>query len=443
MEVVLKWKSRRDHFLSPDDQEEIRTLPYLKSLLHPSSQPVDTESTVHQGSDNITHQQTLNVHVSRESETPHNHQQTTVDLKPNETSSWTPPPRHESTPPQNPSLKIQSDASHVTFNLVEGNDVVPQLDTHSELDEQSYREALQKLGGDILRLRQENNHLESEKAFLNEQISQLKTRLNSRIDLSNKRELEVLAKSDLVCKAVDLQNELDLERSESNKYRQKVQALQNELIKKNDFEAEFDLLKDAHKEQQMLVQKLQRKVDKYRKCYEMALQQEEVIAQLETLVSKLPKSQPHHATHEVPVGRDARQGTHTAATQASAISEDVLRMADDHISQIEGILSHSHHDPSVVTILENSLVRENQIQQTLKSMDLEIKRLQQENDHLHTQFSSIIKAVQKRRRRQEEQRPREGHRSIRRREFRNKREEDELTECSVGSENQPDPLVSF
>lgn len=143
------------------------------------------------------------------------------------------------------------------------------------------REAMQRMGEDILQLRKEkeevNKELSKYKRLALPEIQQEGASVSLQV-------LSGMTKPDLVLKTAELQSLCTSLNQQLSAYKEKVVQLQNELIVENDQELDHLQLQEAHKQQQQLLMDLQKKVERYRKCAETCKMQEEVIARLESLV---------------------------------------------------------------------------------------------------------------------------------------------------------------
>ena len=143
------------------------------------------------------------------------------------------------------------------------------------------REAMHKMGEDILRLRKTKDELSKELSMYKRLALPESQQEGPSLSL---QELSGMTKPDLVLKVAELQSLRASLNQQLLVYKEKVVLLQNELIVHNDEELGHLQLQDAHKQQQQLLVDLQRKAERYRKCAETCKIQEEVIARLESLV---------------------------------------------------------------------------------------------------------------------------------------------------------------
>ena len=144
-----------------------------------------------------------------------------------------------------------------------------------------YKAAVNKMGIDILHLREQNKILRRDNKRLEEYLLQLESSVI--LSSSDQAALSVLTKADLIHKILEQSKRLQAEVAARKLCHDKVKALQNSLIEKNEIEARFVEVQQAHSAQQKLVRDLQLKYEKYRKCSDICKQQEDVIFQLESL----------------------------------------------------------------------------------------------------------------------------------------------------------------
>nr|XP_006815463.1 PREDICTED: coiled-coil domain-containing protein 33-like [Saccoglossus kowalevskii] len=154
-----------------------------------------------------------------------------------------------------------------------------------ELD--NYREAMKKMGKDILQLREEIARLEGEN-------SQLRRQLNMHDDSTKamlySAEIDSLNRAELMERFLLLRRQLMNQTGEAINYKDKLQKLQNDIIKKNDREKDYLKLQDAHLAQSAMLQKLQDKKEKMKKLEGTITEQEKVIEKLEKLLNDKIKS---------------------------------------------------------------------------------------------------------------------------------------------------------
>ena len=159
----------------------------------------------------------------------------------------------------------------------------------SEEECTAYRNALAKMGQDILKLRQGNAMLQEENRELLAHVNQMRTVMG--ITSADQTELKALSREEMVQRILKLQENLSAESQSRRTYQDKVSVLQNTVIRKNDFEVQYFELQDAHTAQQELIRQLRAKIEKYRKCSETCRQQEKVITQLELLLAQQTRGQ--------------------------------------------------------------------------------------------------------------------------------------------------------
>ncbi len=306
LEIVLKWKDKDCLFMSQSSYEDMTSLPNLDELV----------SLEHRDQD---YQEPLSGHPTQ---------------------------------------------SRVTFNFVE----TPPTPVHQRqepvIGEEVYLKTIQRLEKDVVKLNSENERLHYEKAYLSNEIDQLKSSRFVPVEasLDSPQETRIMA----------LERELKTERSEVKTYRQKVQSLQNQLIHKNDSQA-------THCDQEQAILRLKRKVEKYRKCYDTAVQQESILVQLEMLITSLLNQLPNESTND----------TSKSESKKNTKQRDPADNEEDEIIS-QPLVPTLYTDPSV------AIIAETHIQQNLKTMDSEIVRLRRENELLHSHLSSMIQTIQSR-----------------------------------------------
>ncbi|KAK7113750.1 coiled-coil domain-containing protein 33-like [Littorina saxatilis] len=161
--------------------------------------------------------------------------------------------------------------------------------TMSIMDQQmremdNYRQAVTRMGQDIMTLRNNLREVEGTNSKLRLQVGNYSD--TTRI-MTDSTQVDGLTKGDLVSRYTTLRQKLASQTTELKQYKDKVQKLQNELIKKNDKEKEYLRMSHAHASQQELLQRLQEKVNKVRRLEETCRKQEKVIEKLERIVDKL------------------------------------------------------------------------------------------------------------------------------------------------------------
>jgi acyl carrier protein len=138
---------------------------------------------------------------------------------------------------------------------------------------EDYRLGIQKMGNDIVHMREKIAKLEQEKTFLRQDLEGQDKAAQALVD---EAELDSLDRVDLIRRHVKLCQRFGSEVKRSREYSQRVQKLQNEIIKKNDQEKGLLKIQQAHTAQQALVQKLQEHLERSRKYKETCRQQEKV-----------------------------------------------------------------------------------------------------------------------------------------------------------------------
>ncbi|XP_025091003.1 coiled-coil domain-containing protein 33-like isoform X2 [Pomacea canaliculata] len=169
--------------------------------------------------------------------------------------------------------RLPTDLEHTSMSVMD-----QQL---REID--NYRQAVQRMGQDILSLRTTIRELEGTNSKLRLELGNYSDATRLIIDSS---ELDALAKPELTARYAALKQKLAAQTTELKAYKDKVQKLQNELIKKNDKEKEYLRMSHAHASQQELLQRLQEKVNKVRQLEDTCKKQEKVIEKMERILEK-------------------------------------------------------------------------------------------------------------------------------------------------------------
>ncbi|XP_074647893.1 coiled-coil domain-containing protein 33-like isoform X2 [Tubulanus polymorphus] len=182
------------------------------------------------------------------------------------------PPGAAEKPKDKKSKQKPQDLNHTQYNLLD----------HQMKELDRYRLAVQKMGQDIIQLRQTVRDLEGANSTLRRDINHYSDSTRYMLDSS---ELDGLTKPELVSRYVALKQSLQHQTGDLSHYKDRVQHLQNELIKKNEQEKEYIKLSNAHKTQQQLVQRLQEIVQREKKLKETMKNQENVIVKMETMLS--------------------------------------------------------------------------------------------------------------------------------------------------------------
>ncbi|CAM9400582.1 unnamed protein product, partial [Bubo scandiacus] len=181
---------------------------------------------------------------------------------------------------------------------------------NQELEVSSYRQAMKRMAGDLLSLRQHVTSLEVENGHLRHSLAsqeELGHALLTDVDL------DVMTQEELLDRLATLKRKLVASTAEMRRLKNRVQQLQNELIRKNDQEKDLVLLQRAHRQQQATLRRCQEKVAKTKGLEETVRQQEKVIETMErvlqekltgppslhgTGVGHIPVAPPPHPTGE-------------------------------------------------------------------------------------------------------------------------------------------------
>ncbi|XP_022101381.1 coiled-coil domain-containing protein 33-like [Acanthaster planci] len=149
----------------------------------------------------------------------------------------------------------------------------------------SYREALNRMGEEIVRLQENIGRLEADNSKLRQRINMYEDA--SRAMVTND-DLDDITKAELLEKYVVVRQKLARQVSETTNYRDQVLKLQNDMIKQNDREQLYLSQQDAQSAQANALQEKQMKIKKLeRTCRE----QEKALEKMEKLLlSKRPKN---------------------------------------------------------------------------------------------------------------------------------------------------------
>ncbi|XP_074773609.1 coiled-coil domain-containing protein 33 [Athene noctua] len=154
---------------------------------------------------------------------------------------------------------------------------------NQEMEVSSYRQAMKRMAGDLLSLRQHVTSLEVENRHLRCSLAsqeELGHALLTNVDL------DVMTQEELLDRLATLKRKLVASTAEMRRLKNRVQQLQNELIRKNDREKDLMLLQRAHWQQQATLRKCQEKVAKTKGLEEMVRQQEKVIETMERVLQE-------------------------------------------------------------------------------------------------------------------------------------------------------------
>ncbi|KAJ8318783.1 hypothetical protein KUTeg_003874 [Tegillarca granosa] len=162
---------------------------------------------------------------------------------------------------------------------------------HQMKELENYRAAVQKMGQDILALRQQIRDLESNNSVLRRDLANYNDASKLMIESA---ELDGLTKPEIMSKYAALKQTLANQTQEIKNYKDKVQRLQNELIKKNDEEKRYIYLTQHHKKQAEMLQAMQDRMAKLKKTEETLRQQERVIEKMELIIEKQNKDMGKH-----------------------------------------------------------------------------------------------------------------------------------------------------
>ncbi|PAA62912.1 hypothetical protein BOX15_Mlig027599g1 [Macrostomum lignano] len=163
--------------------------------------------------------------------------------------------------------------------------LAPLPEASAELGElERYRDAMRKMGQDILALQDRIRELEMENAALKRDVGQYGD--TQQLLAGDGGDFEDLPKADLIARYAAMKNKLMSTASQVGQYREKVQQLQNELIRQQQDSGRGGTgVGPAHASQQRLIQQLQAKADKVRQLEGACMKQEQVIERMEALLN--------------------------------------------------------------------------------------------------------------------------------------------------------------
>ncbi|XP_064634936.1 coiled-coil domain-containing protein 33-like isoform X3 [Lineus longissimus] len=188
-------------------------------------------------------------------------------------------------PPPQKQITGGNDLDKQQFNLLDHQ--------MNELDR--YRLAVQKMGQDILSLREQVRDSEMTNSTLKREVLRYNDATKYFLDSSD---MDGLTKAELAARYISLKQTLSSQTTELAHYKERTQKLQNELIKKNDKEKEYIRLSQAHKAQQDLLHRLQDKQQRESKMKEAFKKQEQVIEKMEKMLSEQQKGKEKDPTKD-------------------------------------------------------------------------------------------------------------------------------------------------
>ncbi|KAJ3161780.1 hypothetical protein HDU86_006551 [Geranomyces michiganensis] len=174
-----------------------------------------------------------------------------------------------------------------------------------ELDERNA--GIQKMGRELVRLRDVNAQLEGEVRRLQAQLSESELRTSSYMRAVD---LEVLSESELRRRYAILLQKLQTETDAKKSLEVELAASQQVRMERNELERQLLEIRAAHTAQQMYLQKLQEKVQSAAKYQAVIAKQERVIAGLEELLHTSANAERERANQlEYELLRNAQQTT--------------------------------------------------------------------------------------------------------------------------------------
>ncbi|CAH1793544.1 unnamed protein product [Owenia fusiformis] len=171
----------------------------------------------------------------------------------------------------NTNQRLPDDLDRTTLSLIE----------HQMRELENYRTAVQKMGQDILTLREELREKDFENSKLRRDIAHYE---DSRRYLLDSSDMDDLTKPELAERYVVLKQRVSRENREMQEYKDRLQKLQNELIKKNEAEKEYLSAQQGQKAQQEVIQKLQSRMGRVKQLEDACKKQEKVIEKMEKIM---------------------------------------------------------------------------------------------------------------------------------------------------------------
>lgn len=270
-----------------------------------------------------------------------------------------------------------------------------------------YKAAIKQYGDDISRQKEENSQLSRMNHTLVQELEHLQTTMKNQsmhhyqLQPHTRRELEALPKVDLIEAVEIIQERLLRETAQKEVYQHKVQMLQNELIENNDTKRRLVELQQAHTAQQRLIHELQRKGEKYRKCYDTCIQQEQLIHELEATLDQ--NSSGNASLRQQKDPRPSRPQTYSDQPETAAQtpipdarSPQKFQDAVNRIESIERMMQHfclpkSHTQvPQSFTVQEERALHDVPFQQSLHEQEARAARLAEENRQLHGKLNAFL-----------------------------------------------------
>ncbi|XP_067935846.1 coiled-coil domain-containing protein 33-like [Watersipora subatra] len=151
-----------------------------------------------------------------------------------------------------------------------------------ELD--NYRQAVHKMGKDILTLRDHIHELEDENSSLRRQLNRY-DETRKELTATTAADFDAIDKNELIVRYMTLKQRVQSQSTENTELKERIKKLQNELKKRNEKEKGMNDMKKAHTSQSQELHKLQERARKVTQLEKACLQQEKVIENMEKVLN--------------------------------------------------------------------------------------------------------------------------------------------------------------
>ncbi|KAF6041482.1 CCDC33 [Bugula neritina] len=151
---------------------------------------------------------------------------------------------------------------------------------------ENYRQAVHKMGKDILMLRDHIHDLEDDNSSLRRQLNRY-DETRKELMATSAADFDAIDKNELIVRYMTLKQRVQTQSNENIELKSKIQKLQAEILKRDEREKKYDELKRAHVAQLQVVHKLQDKAEKAQRLEKACFQQEKLFEQLEKAESRV------------------------------------------------------------------------------------------------------------------------------------------------------------
>lgn len=148
---------------------------------------------------------------------------------------------------------------------------------------ENYRQAVHKMGKDILMLRDHIHDLEDDNSSLRRQLNRF-DETRKELMATSAADFDAIDKNELIVRYMTLKQRVQTQSNENIELKSKIQKLQAEILKRDEREKKYDELKRAHVAQLQVVHKLQDKAEKAQRLEKACFQQEKVIENMEKVL---------------------------------------------------------------------------------------------------------------------------------------------------------------